>query len=90
MTLINHTLDRLVELCRPDSLLMVLGPSTPFSQVLFDHGAALLSGAAVPDEAAAVRTISQGAIFPQVEGVRLWTAEGPGGSLAPRQQPAGA
>lgn len=78
MTLINHTLDRLMGLCRPDLLVIVLGPSTPLSPVLFDHGAALLSGAAVVDEAATVRTIAQGAIFPQVEGVRLLTLERPG------------
>lgn len=82
MTLINHTLDSLMELCRPDALVMVLGPSTPFSAVLFDHGAAMLSGAAVVDGVAAGRTISQGAIFPQVEGVQLWTVERPSGIAA--------
>ncbi len=83
MALINHTLDWLMELCLPDALVMVLGPSTPFSPVLFGHGAAMLSGAEVVDEAASVRTIGQGAIFPQVEGIRLWTAERPGGRMSP-------
>ena len=71
--LINHTLDGLLALCRRESLVMVLGPSTPLSPVLFEHGAALLSGARVVDEAAVMRTVGQGATFRQVEGVRLLT-----------------
>jgi len=71
--LINHTLDGLLALCRSDALVMVLGPSTPLSPVLFDHGATLISGARVIDEEAALRTIGQGATFQQVEGVRLLT-----------------
>jgi len=69
--LINHSLDGLLALCRPDSFVMILGPSTPLSPVLFGYGVAMLSGACVIDEEAAIRTISQGATFQQVEGVRL-------------------
>jgi uncharacterized protein (DUF4213/DUF364 family) len=70
-SLINHTLDGLLELCRPDATVVVLGPSTPLSPVLFHHGATILSGACVLDEEAALRTIGQGATFQQVEGVKL-------------------
>jgi uncharacterized protein (DUF4213/DUF364 family) len=52
---------------------MVLGPSTPLSPVLFEHGATILSGARVVDEGAVMRTVGQGATFQQVEGVRLLT-----------------
>jgi uncharacterized protein (DUF4213/DUF364 family) len=76
--LINGTLDGLLSLCSPTALVMVLGPSTPLSPVLFDHGATILSGARVVDEAAALRTIGQGATFQQVEGVRLLTLVKPG------------
>ena len=69
--LINHSLEGLLALCRPASFVMILGPSTPLSPVLFEHGVAMLSGAWVVDEEAALRTISQGATFQQVEGVRL-------------------
>jgi uncharacterized protein (DUF4213/DUF364 family) len=69
--LINHTLEGLLALCRPETFVMILGPSTPLSPVLFEHGVAMLSGAGVVDEEAAMRTISQGATFQQVEGVRL-------------------
>jgi hypothetical protein len=69
--LINHSLEGLLALCPPNSFVMILGPSTPLSPVLFGYGVAMLSGAWVVDEEAALRTISQGAIFQQVEGVRL-------------------
>jgi uncharacterized protein (DUF4213/DUF364 family) len=72
-TLINHTLDGLLALCHPEVLVMMLGPSTPLSSVLFSHGVTILSGVSVVDEAAALRTIGQGASFQQVEGVRLLT-----------------
>jgi uncharacterized protein len=72
-SLINHTLDQLLAMCRPDALVLVLGPSTPLSPFLFAHGASLLSGARVIDEAAVLRTVAQGATFQQVEGVRLVT-----------------
>jgi uncharacterized protein len=71
--LINHTLDRLLSLPRPNALVMVLGPSTPLSPVLFDHGATIISGVRVINEEAVLRTLSQGATFQQVEGVRLFT-----------------
>ena len=74
-SLINHTLDGLLALCHPDALVMMLGPSTPLSPVLFAHGVSILSGSRVVDEAAVLRTVGQGATFQQVEGVRLLTIE---------------
>jgi uncharacterized protein (DUF4213/DUF364 family) len=56
---------------------MVLGPSTPLSPVLFQYGATYISGTTVLDEAAVLRTVAQGASFPQVEGVRLLTLSRP-------------
>jgi uncharacterized protein (DUF4213/DUF364 family) len=69
--LINHSLDGLLALCRPASFVMILGPSTPLSPILFGYGVTMLSGALVLDEKAALRTIGQGGTFQQVEGVRL-------------------
>jgi len=69
--LINHTLDDLLTLCRPDATVMVLGPTTPFAPVLFEHGVDILSGVKVVNEANVLRTVSQGANFQQVEGVQL-------------------
>jgi uncharacterized protein (DUF4213/DUF364 family) len=70
-SLINHTLDGLLALCHPGSVVMVLGPSTPLSPILFEHGVTILSGSRVVDEDAVLRTVGQGASFQQVEGVRL-------------------
>jgi uncharacterized protein (DUF4213/DUF364 family) len=75
---INHTMGGLLALCRSDSLVIVLGPSTPLSPLLFDHGIRFLFGSRVIDEEAAIATIQQGAIFPQVNGVRLLTMSKPG------------
>ncbi len=71
--LMNGTLDGLLALCRPEAQVMLLGPSTPLSPVLFDYGVDLISGALVVDEIAAMNTIRQGAIFQQVKGVKLLT-----------------
>jgi uncharacterized protein (DUF4213/DUF364 family) len=71
--LVNHTLDGLLALCNPNSTVMVLGPTTPLSPILFDHGATIISGTRVVDEAAVLRTVWQGASFRQVEGVKLLT-----------------
>ncbi len=73
--IINHTLEGLLALCRPDALVMVLGPSTPLSPALFEHGATIISGARVIDPAAVLDTVSQGATFQQVQGVRLLTLQ---------------
>ncbi len=72
-TFINHTIENLLQLCPPTSLIMILGPSTPMTPLLFNHGITFLSGARVIDEAAAIKTIQEGAIFPQVKGTRLLT-----------------
>jgi len=75
---INHTIEGLLRLCPSKALVMVLGPSTPLSKVLFDYGVDILSGARVVDEAAALTSIQQGASLPQVRGVRLVTYTAPG------------
>ena len=70
---INHSIEGLLSLCPSDSIVMVLGPSTPMTPLLFDHGISFLSGSRVIDEEAAITTIQQGASFPQVKGIRLFT-----------------
>ena len=72
-TLINHTLDHLLSLCSSKVTVMVLGPSTPLSPLLFDYGVDIISGTYVVDETAVMRTVGQGAVFRQVEGTKLLT-----------------
>ncbi len=77
--LINHTLDGLLALCPEESSVMVLGPSTPLSPVLFDFGVDVISGTFVVDTDLVLTLISQGATFRQVKGpgVRLLTMASP-------------
>ena len=70
---INHTIEGLLSLCPSGSIVMILGPSTPLSPVLFKYGITYLSGARIIDKDAAINTIQQGASFPQVKGVQLYT-----------------
>lgn len=72
-TLINHTFNKLIESCRPDATVIMLGPSTPLSPILFDYGVSIISGTQVIDEDAARLTISQATSFRQMKGVRLVT-----------------
>ena len=78
-TLMNRTFEELIALCRPDALVLVLGPSTPLSPVLFDYGVHILSGSVVEDVDAVLRAVSEGANFRQVRryGVRLVTMRKP-------------
>jgi uncharacterized protein (DUF4213/DUF364 family) len=72
-TLINHTLEGLLDLCPKQALIMLLGPSTPLVPMLFDYGVDYLSGTIIEDEQAALLTIQQGASFQQVQGTRRVT-----------------
>jgi uncharacterized protein (DUF4213/DUF364 family) len=68
----NHTIDRLLDLSK-NRFVVILGPTTPLSPVLFDYGVDILAGTEVVKPDKTIRSISQGAMFRQVEGVRLVT-----------------
>ena len=72
---INQTVERLLSLCRPETLVVVLGPSTPLSPVLFDYGVDVIAGTRVVDADLTLRCLSEGATFRQIRGVRLLTME---------------
>jgi uncharacterized protein (DUF4213/DUF364 family) len=76
-SLINHTFEKLIALCQPSALVLMLGPSTPLSPVLFDHCVHILAGSIVEDERAVLGAVSQGATFRQIRplGVRVVTME---------------
>lgn len=74
---INHTIENLLALCQSNARVMILGPSTPMTPILFDHNVTFLSGSRIVDEEAALITIQQGASFSQVKGVRLITMTHP-------------
>jgi uncharacterized protein (DUF4213/DUF364 family) len=80
MTLLNNTLDRLLDLCSPDALVILLGPSVPLAPILFERGADILCGSIVRDVNAVLSAVRQGANFKQIHraGVRLVTVTKPG------------
>jgi uncharacterized protein len=68
-SLINKTMERLLELGRHGTVI-VLGPSTPMSDVLFDFGASVIAGIRVVDQGKLLRSISQGVKFyNKIEGI---------------------
>jgi len=73
MTISNHTLEGLLDLCSPQAKVVLLGPSVPLSPVFFDYGVDVVSGSVVTDIASVLRLVSQGGNFRQVHhaGVRL-------------------
>jgi uncharacterized protein (DUF4213/DUF364 family) len=68
----NHTVERLLDLSK-NSFIVMLGPTTPLSPVLFDYGVDVIAGTKVVEPDKTILSISQGAMFRQVEGVRLVT-----------------
>jgi uncharacterized protein (DUF4213/DUF364 family) len=69
---INHTLEGLLSLCKKAYIVMI-GPTTPLSPILFDYGIDVICGTKVIDSEQVVRLISEGATFKEVAGVRLLT-----------------
>jgi uncharacterized protein (DUF4213/DUF364 family) len=72
---VNHTIEGLLEMCSPKAFVVVLGPTTPLSPVLFDYGVDVVSGTVVVEPETVLRQVSQGATFRQMEGIRLLTME---------------
>jgi len=65
----NHTIEPLLQLCRPDAYVVILGDSAPFSPILFDYGIDAISGTKVVDADLALRCVSQGANYRQIKGI---------------------
>jgi uncharacterized protein (DUF4213/DUF364 family) len=72
-TLLNGTFESLAKLFPPQALVVMLGPSTPLSPVLFDYGVNMLGGALVTEPIAAFHYIGQGSSLHGVPGVKRIT-----------------
>jgi uncharacterized protein (DUF4213/DUF364 family) len=66
-TLINHTLPGILGLCRRGSVKMLLGPTTPLSETLFEYGIDILAGSVVTEKDVVLRSVSEGATFMQLK-----------------------
>ena len=77
MAFVNGTMEGLLALCAPEAYVIVLGPSTPLSPILFDAGADVICGSYVESIDPVVESILAGDSFRQVkkQGVRLVTIE---------------
>jgi uncharacterized protein len=71
-TLINHTLEGLLTLARGKQII-VMGPSTIMSPVLFDFGVSALCGVQVTDPPLAMRWLKEGGSFRGLPGVERMT-----------------
>jgi len=69
----NHTIENLLNLCHSGMYVVVLGGTAPLSPVLFDYGIDAVAGTLVTDPEAVLRSVSQGATYRQIKGVRRLT-----------------
>jgi len=69
----NHTIEHLLKLCDPQAYVIILGGTTPLSSALFNYGVDAISGVQVIDPETVLRSVSQGATFRQIKGIRLLT-----------------
>nr|HPJ72734.1 DUF364 domain-containing protein [bacterium] len=67
---INRTAADLLALC-PRAYTVLLGPTAPFSPVLFRRGVDVVCGSRVEDPARVRAYVSQGASFRQIRGLKL-------------------
>jgi uncharacterized protein len=70
---VNHTIEDLLKFCDPKAFVIVLGPSTPLSPILFEYRIDVISGTKVIDPETVLRFVSQGSTFRQMKGIRLLT-----------------
>jgi uncharacterized protein len=72
-TLANGTLEGVLSLCRPEATVVLIGPTTPISPVLFDYGADVLCGVLVDDPPRALGALADGALKPsrRIPGTRV-------------------
>jgi hypothetical protein len=84
-SLINHTFEDLIHLCRPDAFVLLLGPSAPLTPALFESGVDMVAGTLVTQPERVLRSVSQGATFRQIKragGLRLLTLSNRSGAVS--------
>lgn len=77
-TLLNGTFDALAPLFKPGALVVMMGPTTPLSPVLFDYGIDVLAGSRVTDPQAITTLVAQASPLHRPGGLRRVTVTRPG------------
>jgi uncharacterized protein len=72
-TLLNGTFEDLARLFPPQALVVMLGPSTPLSTLLFDYGVDVLAGARVSQPGVILRNIGQSSPLHRPKGLQRLT-----------------
>ncbi len=67
-TLINHTFEDLIKHKTGKTKVILLGPSTPLSPVLFDYGVDIISGTIIKDKELFINGIKEGKGFKNLKG----------------------
>ena len=65
----NHTIGKLLDLSKGKFIVMV-GPTSPLSPVLFDYGVDVIGGTKIVDPEKTIRFITEGATHVQTEGIK--------------------
>ncbi len=68
-SLINHTFEDLISFCK-DKFVVMVGPTSPLSPVLFDYGIDVISGIRVIEPQKTIACITEGAMFKQIKGLK--------------------
>ncbi len=68
--ILNHSLQNYLTLANPAARVIVLGPSTPLSPIMFNFGIHLLCGIEVVDEKALLDSIAGGLSFRKMNGTK--------------------
>lgn len=71
MTLLNHTFEDLMALCLPGVPIIIIGPTTPLSPILFERGATVLCGAVAENPEAILCGLREGANSQQLHQLGL-------------------
>jgi uncharacterized protein (DUF4213/DUF364 family) len=69
-SLINHTFEELMSLCRGKFVVLV-GPSSPLSPILFDYGVSVISGIRVIEPDRMLACVTEGATFKDIAGLKM-------------------
>ncbi len=72
-TLLNGTFENLAKYFPAHALVVMLGPTTPLSPVLFDYGVSILGGSVVDDPLTVLHYIEQGTALHKIPGLRRVT-----------------